>query len=57
MNPISALAATLHRALHRVPGMPAHSEAAARHARASARASAWAARLNRPRRHRLRARS
>ena len=55
MNPIRALADTLHRAMHRLPGMPDHSEAAARHTRAAARASAWSARMNHPRRHQFRA--
>jgi hypothetical protein len=57
VNPIRALAETLHRAMHRLPGMPDHSEAAARHARAAARASAWSTRLNRSRRHQSRAHS
>ena len=49
MNPIRTLAATLHRAMHRLPGLPDPSEAAERHARARARATALAARANRPR--------
>jgi hypothetical protein len=53
VNPIKSLAATLHRAMHRLPGMPDHSEAAERHARARARATARAARVNRPRRPQL----
>ncbi|MGD0371031.1 MAG: hypothetical protein ABSC16_04930 [Candidatus Dormibacteria bacterium] len=57
MNPITALAETLHRAMHRLPGMPDHAEAAARHARAAARASAGSASMNRPRRHQFRAHS
>ncbi len=57
MNAIRALAETLHRAMHRLPGMPDHSEAAARQARAAAQASAWSTRTNRPRRHQLRSHS
>jgi hypothetical protein len=57
VNPIRALADTLHQAMHRLPGVPDHSEAAARHARAAARAAACSARMNRPRRHQLRAHS
>ncbi len=57
MNPIRALAENLHRAMHRLPGMPDHFEAPERHARAAARASAWSARMNRPRRYQLRSHS
>jgi hypothetical protein len=57
VNPIRALAENLHRAMHRLPGMPDHFEAPERHARAAARASAWSARMNRPRRHQLRSHS
>lgn len=53
MNLIRALADTLHRAMHRLPGMPDHSVAAERHARARARATAFAARMNHPRRPQL----
>jgi hypothetical protein len=57
VNPIARLVETLHQATHRLPGMPDHSEAAARHARAAARAQAWSARMNHPRHPRLRTRS
>jgi hypothetical protein len=46
MSTFGIIADRLHRTMHRLPGMPDHAEAAARHARAAARARAWQRRMN-----------